>query len=381
MRLTPLALLALLAVLAVLVMGVVPPAAGAASSDTTASPVALAVPRGPEPGPGTPTFDHVWFAREWADYRRRFVTQEGRVVDNANGGVSHSEGQGYGLLLSAIAGDEEAFDRIWSWTRQNLYVRPDGLASWKWDPARKAVVDPNNASDGDILVAWALDRAADRFDRPDYRDAARPIARALGKTVVVPGPSGPILLPGAVGFVAPSQADGPVVNLSYYVFPAFARLKALAPEVDWDGVSATGLSLLQASSFGPLQLPTDWVALGGGGPRPATNFPPLFGYDAIRIPLYLAWSGRIDDERRHRFSSLWSEREDLGPFVIEIATGSVRQSFEGNGYRLVAALAACSVKNIAIPNALLHRRDALYYPATLRLLAYAAAKETHLPCL
>ena len=325
--------------------------------------------------------DPSWFAGEWADYKTRFVAEDGRVVDNANGNVSHSEGQGYGLLLAAIAGDGEAFGRIWSWTKQKLYVRDDGLASWKWDEARHAIADPNNATDGDILIAWALDRGATRFDRPDYRDAARHIAQAIGHAVVVQGPSGPLLLPGVVGFTAPSQADGPVINLSYYVFPAFPRLKALAPEVDWDGVNATGLALLQASSFGPLRLPSDWVALGQGGPRPAARFPPLFGYDAIRIPLYLAWAGRVDDERQHRFSSLWSERENIGPFVIEIATGSMRQSLDGNGYRLIAALAACAVKSIPVPRELIQHRDALYYPETLRLLAYAAMEERNPQCL
>jgi endoglucanase len=357
-----------------------PPSARAGSADTPAAiPAAFAMPR--PPGSAHADFDRVWFAREWGDYKHRFVTDEGRVVDNANGGVSHSEGQGYGLLLSALAGDGASFDAIWSWTRRTLYVRPDGLASWKWDPVRKAVTDPNNASDGDILIAWALDRGADLFGREDYREAARQIARSLGKAVVVPSSWGPILLPGVVGFRAPSQADGPVVNLSYYVFPAFPRLKALAPEVDWDGVSATGLKLLRASTFGPLRLPADWIALGGGKPRPAANFPALFGYDAIRIPLYLAWSGRIEEERRQRFAGLWSERDDLGPFVTDIATGSVRQGFEDTGYRLVGALAACSVKNVAIPDELLRRRDDLYYPSTLRLLAYAAARESNLPCL
>lgn len=365
---------------AALAAGICPMAARAAPTDADARSVALVLPRAVEPNPTTSAVERAWFAREWADYRHRFVTEEGRIVDNANGGVSHSEGQGYGLLLSTIAGDQDTFARIWAWTRQNLYVRDDGLASWKWDPVRQAVADPNNASDGDILIAWALDRAANQFGRDDYRDAARRIAHALGKAVVVSGPSGPILLPGAVGFGAPAQPNGPVINLSYYVFPAFPHLKALAPEIDWDGVSATGLSLLGASGFGPLHLPTDWIALGGGAPRPAANFPPVFGYDAIRIPLYLAWAGRVDDQRRLRLSSLWSERDDLGPFVIDVATGSVQKRFEDDGYRLVAALAACSVKNIPIPIDFLRRRDTLYYPSTLRLLAYAAAKETHLPC-
>ena len=34
---------------------------------------------------------------EWTSFKTRFVKDDGRVIDNANGGVSHSEGQGWGL--------------------------------------------------------------------------------------------------------------------------------------------------------------------------------------------------------------------------------------------------------------------------------------------
>ena len=35
-------------------------------------------------------------------------------------------------------------------------LRDDGLAVWKWDPfAKQPVADPNNASDGDILIAYS----------------------------------------------------------------------------------------------------------------------------------------------------------------------------------------------------------------------------------
>ena len=33
----------------------------------------------------------------WQGYKARFLAPEGRIVDNGNGGVSHSEGQGYGI--------------------------------------------------------------------------------------------------------------------------------------------------------------------------------------------------------------------------------------------------------------------------------------------
>ena len=41
----------------------------------------------------------------WRAYKARFVTAQGRVVDTANGLVSHSEGQGYGMLLAVAADD------------------------------------------------------------------------------------------------------------------------------------------------------------------------------------------------------------------------------------------------------------------------------------
>jgi endoglucanase len=45
-------------------------------------------------------FDNSVAPDDWAAYRDRFVMPDGRVVDDANGGISHSEGQGYGLLLA-----------------------------------------------------------------------------------------------------------------------------------------------------------------------------------------------------------------------------------------------------------------------------------------
>ena len=98
----------------------------------------------------------------WRAYKARFVTEEGRVVDTGNGLISHSEGQGYGLVLAVAANDRDAFERIWGWTRANLLVRGDELLAWRWEPnARPAVADMNNATDGDLLVAWALAEAGE----------------------------------------------------------------------------------------------------------------------------------------------------------------------------------------------------------------------------
>ena len=68
----------------------------------------------------------------WRQYKDRFVTSEGRVVDNANGGISHSEGQGYAMLIAERLDDRPTFEAIWQWTQSNLLIRGDGLAAWRW---------------------------------------------------------------------------------------------------------------------------------------------------------------------------------------------------------------------------------------------------------
>jgi hypothetical protein len=37
----------------------------------------------------------------WRMYVKRFISPEGRVIDGANGDISHSEGQGYAMLIAA----------------------------------------------------------------------------------------------------------------------------------------------------------------------------------------------------------------------------------------------------------------------------------------
>ena len=127
---------------------------------------------------------------QWQAWKARFLTDQGRVVDTANGNMSHSEGQGYGMLLAVAANDRVAFERIWAWTRANLAVRADDLFAWRWEPdKRPAVGDVNNATDGDMLIAWALTEASDFWGEPSYRVAARGLAGAFTIDSAVKAPT------------------------------------------------------------------------------------------------------------------------------------------------------------------------------------------------
>ncbi|MFH6783772.1 MULTISPECIES: glycosyl hydrolase family 8 [Methylobacterium] len=318
----------------------------------------------------------------WRLYKARFVTEQGRVVDTGNNGISHSEGQGYGMLLSVLAGDRVTFERIWTWTRANLMVRDDQLIAWRWEPDRRpAVADMNDAADGDLLVAWALAEAVTAWNDPSHRMAGRRIAVEFGRKLILPRAAhGPLLLPAVAGFSAEDRPDGPVVNLSYWIFPAFDRMPLLAPEFDWAGLDRSGRRLVRAARFGPSRLPSEWISL-AGAPRPADGFAPDFAYNSLRIPLYLAMAGTTEADLYAPFLALWP-RPEAGLALAETGSGRVTTRLAEAGYGAISALAACAAKGTPFPPGLTRVRaeSEHYYPATLQLLALAALKTRYPAC-
>ena len=72
----------------------------------------------------------------WQLFRTRCITADGRVIDAENGGVSHSEGQGWGMLFAVAFDDRRTFDRILNWTAGNLRRPRDALHAWRYDPTK-----------------------------------------------------------------------------------------------------------------------------------------------------------------------------------------------------------------------------------------------------
>jgi endoglucanase len=143
----------------------------------------------------------------------------------------------------------------------------------------------NNATDGDLLIVWALTRASRRWNEARYVTAATAVSQDIRRHLLRSTPHGVVLLPGKFGFEKPT---GLTLNLSYWIFPAFADLQRLDPSPDWEHLRHSGERLLQMARFGRWQLPPDWLAV-HDKVAPAPDFQPVFGYNAIRIPLYLVW--------------------------------------------------------------------------------------------
>lgn len=71
---------------------------------------------------------------EWLKYKIKFISNDGRVIDTGNGNVSHSEGQGWGMLFSVAFNDQETFDKLYNWTSRHLSRQHDALHAWRYLP-------------------------------------------------------------------------------------------------------------------------------------------------------------------------------------------------------------------------------------------------------
>ncbi len=226
-------------------------------------------------------------ARAARAFLRQYVAADGRVVRRDQDGDSVSEGQAYGLLLAQSVGDQEAFSRIWEWTRAHLQG-PDGLLASLAD--RVGVVrDPTPASDADLLAAWALSLATGA-DASYYRAQARRLASAVltAETAVRGG-----LLMLAAG---PWATGDPVsLNPSYWALDAFEALGRLTGDPRWDALSRASYALAYGLSHHGTLLPPDWARVDGTVARPTPapdgHVPEAqYGLDAQRLVVWLAVS-------------------------------------------------------------------------------------------
>lgn len=311
----------------------------------------------------------------WENFKQHFISKDGRVIDWQNRHMSHSEGQGYTLLLAVELNDPQTFDLVLTWSDNNL---GKGLRAWAWGHSQDGwrVLDNNNATDGDIFHAWALLRAGKKWNNPQYTATGLAIMQAIRQELV---DGNGYLLPARWGF---QNCERTRLNLSYYVFPAFRAFAEADPQnrAFWNGVYSKGLELYRASLHNPAQLPPDWVSVDEQGRLlPHGGSDATFGFEAICIPVFLAWA----QERE--------ALEPLRPFLARVAAlGWMPQSVDllqpqfsptpdslegGIGHYAVAARAAQALGMKEAPrlwqlteqSRVKHQRN--YYGEVLYLLA------------
>lgn len=254
-------------------MAVLTACGGGSAGDGAAPPPRLAVT--PSPAAAAATF------------LDRYVMEDGRVIRHDQGGDIVSEGQAYGMLLAEIAGRPETARTIWRWTAAHL-ARSDGLLSWHASGAG-TVMDPQSASDADILAAYALLLYAG--PGPDeLHSAGRRLAGAVlnGETTSLPDGS-PVVVAGPWA----KSASPAVTDPSYWMPSTYAALARLTGDSRWSQASGAAVRLLSEVTGGGRTLPPDSATLTASGSAapaagPGGSAPVQYGLDAQRVPVWLA---------------------------------------------------------------------------------------------
>lgn len=322
----------------------------------------------------------------WEAWKALCLTPEGRIVDGFQSGASHSEGQGYGLVLAATFGDLPACQAIVTWTERHLAVREDALLAWRWrQDATPQVTDRNNASDGDLFYAWGLILAEAQGASAEFRPRAVAIAEDLARLCLTDHPDGSgqiLLLPAATGFL---REAGVVVNPSYYMPLAMTQLAEAAGTPRLAQAGRDGSALIDAlAQGGPVP---DWVMIDAAGVQPPPpEFSGLSGYEAVRVPLFALWSGQAQGQavRAHVAATAEDAAAIAGqgtPTRIDPRTGEVSERSPHPGYAAVARLAECASRGGT--GSLMPRFDAdqPYYPATLHLMSLVVQITTYPRCV
>ena len=287
-----------------------------------------------------------------AAFLDRYLDADGRIVRLDQGGDTVSEGQAYGLLLAQVAGDDDAFARLWTWTADHLQ-RPDGLLAWRADAAQ--VLDESPASDADVLAAWALLRAGGEHRDPGLRLAAAVLAQEV---VDVPG-VGPVLAAGPWATGSPAT-----LNPSYWSPAVFDDLAQRTGDAEWSALADTAQGVTGTLTEGGRLLPPDWARVDGSVVT-ATQAPGgtpsevAYGLDAQRLLVWLATgceaAGR---ELAARARPLLSSPEAAKAIRLR-PTGEVLDPDDGSLPLVASAAVAAAAGDDRERDQLLDRADAV----------------------
>lgn len=212
-----------------------------------------------------------------------------RATEGQRSGPTTSEGQGLAMLQAVAAGDRTAFHALWTFAQVRLQ-QPSGLLAWKWEP-RTGVVDSNNATLGDLYVAWALQRAALAWQAPAYAVHAERIADALLDRCVALRDGRAYLLPAAVGYAKELKGSSDLrLNPGHWALPAFQSFQSFERGSEWQAVHSAAVagfaSIAQGNGNQGMPAMVTWSRGAYQSEKGADDA-------GERVSVFLRWSGEL----------------------------------------------------------------------------------------
>ena len=395
--------------------------AGSAHAAAPGAKAAATQPASPTGAPATEAKTTACAWPAWNAFRSNLMSADGRVIDASTPRqVTVSEGQSYALFFALVANDRASFEKVLTWTENNL-AQGDlatHLPAWIWGrldigedgkpiaasaasaasavsassaaagaaPAsgahagepRWGVIDSNPASDADLWIAYTLLEAGRLWNERRYTALGTVMARNILRyeTAVLPG-LGRTVLPGPTGFTI--GKDTWRLNPSYVPLQVMRRFALALPQAsEWKTLLTTSAKLVNDTA--PKGFSPDWVeyhAKGGFAPDEQTHAESA--YNAIRVYL---WAGMLapDDPLRGGTLATFTPLADFvgahgfPPERVDTRTGTPGPNEGNGGFSAAVAPYLAALGRADLANAQVERSRTLaqksppgYYSSVLML--------------
>lgn len=224
--------------------------------------------------------------KSYENYKKGFMTKDGRIMDPERGYITTSEGQSYIMLRSVVSSDKKTFDLSYKWAKDNLQ-RSDSLFAWLWGKNKDGkymILDNNTASDADVDIAFSLLLAYEKWGNYNYLREALPIIISIWNNETRKVGNFLVLMPG----VEQTFSEQIEINPSYFSPYAFRFFQKYDEIHDWSFlIDSSYYYLEQVTSVTQSGLPPNWFLIDetNGGEQIILEDSERsdFSYDAIRV--------------------------------------------------------------------------------------------------
>ena len=268
----------------------------------------------------------------WENFRRHAIQSDGRVIERRANDRTTSEAQAYALFFALVANDREQFERLLSWTQNNL-ANGDLRAqqpAWLWGSdtaSRWRVLDANPAADADFWLAYTLLQAGRLWQVPDYSMTGLALLQQIQtrQQVNLPG-FGVTVLPGRDGFTLDKSRWR--INPSYLMPQQLRAFAQHDPAGPWQAMADSLPVMIRNAS--PAGFVPDWIVYQedkGWVADPVTGS--IGSYDAIRVYMWVGMMDEADPSRAALLRATSGMRRALQSAqgsleIINTATGAAR---------------------------------------------------------
>lgn len=230
------------------------------------------------------------YQKIYQNFNDKYVSKDGRVIDLSDSRkITTSEGQSYALFFALVNQDKTNFDKILTWTVNNLAQGnlDQHLPAWLWgeDPNTHEwkILDTNSASDADLWIAYTLLEAGRLWKNNQYKEQGLALLKQIEtKEVRVVEGIGRLVMPGEVGFVGEKSWK---INPSYspmQLMHYFSQYSSVWSEIEPN----TAKMLIQTANSG---YSPDWATY-----TTQWELDKKSSYDAIRVYMWIGMLNHAD---------------------------------------------------------------------------------------